>query len=152
MEQCYIQNSTRVKEHLTLVCGWCGNGHSTITNNLWRNRFCNARTLVAFANLPVLIGTLSAHPCGYLGGAASGAQGRVAQEGHNGREQLHCLLPWRARLYRDGFAASRASFGNDLWSISYSQVSWVYAVDGNSYSKRILPVSQKLSKIITKSS
>jgi hypothetical protein len=45
--------------------------------------------------------------CGYLGGAAFGALGWAAREGHEGRDVRNCTAcyPRRVRLYRDGFSA-----------------------------------------------
>lgn len=54
----------------------------------------------------VLVYTSTNHTCGYLGGAAFGAQGRTTHEGISRREQLHYLYPQRIHLHWDGSATS----------------------------------------------
>ena len=46
-------------------------------------------SIVILEDLAVLSSMFPPYTCGYLGGAASVAQGRAAQAGHEGRDQLH---------------------------------------------------------------
>ena len=50
-------------------------------------------------DLAVWCATFPPRTCGYLEGTASGALGRAAHEGHEGREQLHGTATLDAFVY-----------------------------------------------------